>query len=181
MIAYAAIFSALYLLLSYSSSSVFGPLFRGSEAHCFRAMTMAVIAARLAYPGGPIIMSFVSGFLLLFVPAPAAFLYLPGTIGAGVSYDYFLRQGNYKTNCSNPSKVVIGSVFSGIVESLIVTAGLFVIGFNFTELITGLNQLGFDSVGLIGILTFSISKNLILSFVGGLLGMFFIKNLKKSI
>ena len=66
-------------------------------------------------------------------------------------------------------------------ESLIVTAGLFVIGFNFTELITGLNQLGFDSVGLIGILTFSISKNLILSFVGGLLGMFFIKNLKKSI
>ena len=68
MIAYAAIFSALYLLLSYSSSTVFGPLFRGSEAHCFRAMTMALIAARLAYPGGPIIMSVVSGFLLLFVP-----------------------------------------------------------------------------------------------------------------
>ena len=180
MIAYAAIFSALYLLLSYSSSTVFGPLFRGSEAHCFRAMTMALIAARLAYPGGPIIMSVVSGFLLLFVPAPAAFLYLPGTIGAGVSYDYFLRQGNYKTNSSNPSKIVIGSV-SGVVESLIVTAGLLVIGFNFTELVAGLNQLGFETIGIIGILTFSISKNLILSFVGALLGLFFIKNIKKSI
>ena len=124
VIAYAAVFSAFYLLLSYSVAITIGPVLRGSGAHLFRALLMVLIAARLGVPGGATMMGIISGVLLLAVPAPAAFLYFPGTVAAGLVYDLSLR-GNFARNATNSRRILTGSLLSGIAESVIVTGGFF--------------------------------------------------------
>ena len=165
VIAYAAVFSAFYLLLSYSVAITIGPVLRGSGAHLFRALLMVLIAARLGVPGGATMMGIISGVLLLAVPAPAAFLYFPGTVAAGLVYDLSLR-GNFARNATNSRRILTGSLLSGIAESVIVTGGFFLIGFSFTEIIAALAASGYASAGIIGIWIFALGKNIIMTTVG---------------
>ena len=176
LIAFATIFTALYFVLSYSVSIVIGPLLRGSGAHFFRAFCMVLIAAKLRSPNGPFIMGTISGILLLLVPAPHSFLYLPGSIVAGFIYDKWLQYGNYYTNSISRTKIVIGSLLSGFGESIVVTAGLFLLGFNFTEIIALANSTGLGSTSFIGIWIFSIGKNIVMSFFGAAFAFGFIKS-----
>ena len=177
LIAFATIFTALYFVLSYSVSIVIGPLLRGSGAHFFRAFCMVLIAAKLRSPNGPFIMGTISGILLLLVPAPHSFLYLPGSIVAGFIYDKWLQYGNYYTNSISRTKIVIGSMLSGFGESIVVTAGLFLLGFNFTEIIALANSTGLGSTSFIGIWIFSIGKNIVMSFFGAAFAFGFILSL----
>ena len=180
MIAYAAVFTALYMLLSYSIAITIGPVLRGSGAHLFRALLMALIAARLGVPGGATLMGIISGILLVAIPSPGAFLYLPGTIAAGIVYDFSLRGGNYSSNAKNGTRVLIGSLLSGISESVIVTGGFFVIGFSFTEIVTALAASGFASAGIVGIWVFALGKNIIMSGVGVGLALAVIRAIPRS-
>ena len=176
LIAFATIFTALYFVLSYSISVVVGPILRGSGAHFFRAFCMVLIAAKLRSPNGPFIMGTISGILLLLVPAPHSFLYLPGSIAAGLIYDKWLQFGNYYFNSISHTKIIIGSILSGIGESVVVTTGLFLIGFNFAEIIALANSTGLGSTTLIGIWVFSVRKNIVMSFFGAVFAFGFIKS-----
>tara|TARA_B100001123_G_C15179103_1_gene974577 strand:+ start:116 stop:718 length:603 start_codon:yes stop_codon:yes gene_type:complete len=166
LIAYATIFTAVYFVLSYAVSATIGPLLRGSGAHFFRALCMVLIASQLRTPNGPLVFGTVSGILLLLVPAPASYLYLPGSVGAGIVYEFYLRRGDYAKNAVSPNMIMIGSLLSGIAESAIVTAGLFAIGFSFDELITLTAATGFSNIGIVGIWVFSLGKNIIMSAIG---------------
>ena len=180
LISYAAIFTALYMLLSYSISISVGPVLRGSGAHLFRALLMAIIAAMLRGPGGPIMMSIISGVLLLAVPAPAAFLYLPGTLAAGLVYDFGLRGGNYSQNARNGFRILTASVLSGIAEAIVVTGGFFIIGFSFIEIVTAVSASGYGSSGLAGIWAVSIGKNIVMSTIGASLAILIIRLLPEN-
>ena len=166
LIAYATIFTAVYFVLSYAVSVVIGPLLRGSGAHFFRAFCMVLIASQLRTPNGPLILGIISGILLLLVPAPASYLYLPGSIGAGIVYDFWLRRGDYSKNAISTKMILIGSMLSGAAESAIVTFGLFSIGFTFSELIVFTSSTGLGSLGVLGIWIFSLSKNILMSSLG---------------
>ena len=143
-----------------------GPLLRGSGAHFFRAFCMVLIASQLRTPNGPLILGIISGILLLLVPAPASYLYLPGSIGAGIVYDFWLRRGDYSKNAISTKMILIGSMLSGAAESAIVTFGLFSIGFTFSELIVLTSSTGLGSLGVLGIWIFSLSKNILMSSLG---------------
>jgi len=176
LIAYATMFTAVYFVLSYTISIVVGPLLRGSGAHFFRAFCMVLIASQLRIPNGPLVLGIISGILLLLVPAPASYLYLPGSIGAGIVYEFWLRRGNYSKNAVSPTMAVIGSMLSGAAESSIVTFGLFTIGFTFSELVVLTSSVGLGTVGLLGIWIFSLSKNIIMSMFGAFAAIGFIKS-----
>lgn len=176
LIAYATMFTAVYFVLSYVVSATVGPLLRGSGAHFFRAFCMVLIASQLRTPNGPLVFSIVSGLLLLMVPAPASYLYLPGSIGAGLVYEFCLRRGDYAKNAISNKMMVIGSMLSGAAESAIVTAGLFAIGFSFSELLVLTTSTGFPNVGILGIWIFSLSKNILMSTLGAFVAIGFIKS-----
>ena len=99
---YAASFSALYIILAYLVTFVTGPSLRGSDAHLIRALLIVILASRFKTPGSATLMGIISGFILLGVPAPASFLYLPGSILAGLTYDLFMSIGNYSKNSNQP-------------------------------------------------------------------------------
>lgn len=176
LIAYATMFTAIYFVLAYVVSATIGPLLRGSGAHFFRAFCMVLIASQLRTPNGPLVFSIVSGFLLLMVPAPASYLYLPGSIGAGLVYEFWLRRGDYAKNAVSSNMIIVGSILSGATESAIVTAGLFAIGFSFSELLVLTASTGLPNVGIVGIWVFSLSKNILLSALGAFVAIGFIKS-----
>ena len=171
LIAYATMFTAVYFVLSYVVSATIGPLLRGSGAHFFRAFCMVLIASQLRTQNGPLVFSIVSGLLLLMVPAPASYLYLPGSIGAGLVYEFWLRRGDYAKNAISNKMIVIGSMLSGAAESAIVTAGLFAIGFSFSEI-----SVLTSDIGVVGIWVFSLSKNILMSTLGAFVAIGFIKS-----
>ena len=164
-ISYAAGFSALYLLLTYFSSLAFGPVLRGSDAHLLRALLMALLATRLRAPGGPTLMGVISGVLLLGIPAPAAFLYFPGSVAAGLVYDASLRLGPYSKRARARGPVISSSILSGLAESFVVTSSFFLIGFPFEEIVSRLAFGGLES-GVLGIWFYSLGKNAVMSIVG---------------
>lgn len=176
LVAYAGVFTALYILLSYFGSLVFGPQLRGSDAHLYRALLMAVLAWRLRSPGGPTLMGIVSGLLLLGIPAPASFLYLPGGLAAGLTYDLLMRGGNYSSNSRKSSRVIFGSVISGLAEAIIVTSGFFAIGFDFQALVERLVAGGFPT-SIWAIWLYAVGKNLVFSFIGALIALAMIRKL----
>ena len=176
LIAYATMFTAIYFVLAYVVSATIGPLLRGSGAHFFRAFCMVLIASQLRTPNGPLVFSIVSGLLLLMVPAPASYLYLPGSIGAGLVYEFWLRRGDYAKNAVSNNMIIVGSILSGATESAIVTAGLFAIGFSFSELLVLTASTGLPNVGIVGIWVFSLSKNILLSALGAFVAIGFIKS-----
>ena len=178
MISYAAAFAALYLILSYIPSLIFGSLLRGSDAHLVRAVLMAILATRFTTYGGPSLMGLISGLLLLGIPAPAAFLYFPGSLVAGVVYDASLRVGNYGKAARKRRRIILSSILAGIAESSIVTAGFFLIGFPFQEIVYRLALGGFEP-GIGGIWLYSVGKNVIMSIVGGSVAIYLIPRLAR--
>ena len=177
-ISYAAMFSALYLLLAYFTSLFLGPQLRGSDAHLIRATLMVLLAARLRTPGGPILMGLISGMLLLGIPAPISFFYLPGSLAAGLVYDASLNMGNYAEATQSRKRVILASALSGLSESIIVTAGFFIIGFPFQEISTRLS-LGGLNPGIAGIWLYSIGKNGLMSIIGAIIALSLIPRLKR--
>ena len=176
LIAYATMFTAIYFVLAYVVSATIGPLLRGSGAHFFRAFCMVLFASQLRTPKGPFVFSIISGFLLLMVPAPASYLYLPGSVGAGLVYEFWLRRGDYAKNAVSNNMIIVGSILSGATESAIVTAGLFAIGFSFSELLVLTASTGLPNIGIAGIWIFSLSKNILLSAIGAFVAIGFIKS-----
>ena len=177
LITYSAVFAALYLSITYLSSLAFGSILRGSDAHMVRAALMAILATRLKTPGGPTLMGLLSGILLLGVPAPASFIYLPGSIASGLIYDLCLRIGNYGDVSRRKMRILSSSLFSGLVESTIVTALLFLIGFSFSEILLRLT-LGGIFPGVAGIWFYSLGKNAIMSLIGASLAIALIPRFK---
>ena len=100
----------------------------------------------------------------------------PGSIGAGLVYEFFLRRGDYAKNAISNKMMVIGSMLSGAAESAIVTAGLFAIGFSFSELLVLTTSTGFPNFGILGIWIFSLSKNILMSTLGAFVAIGFIKS-----
>ena len=176
LIAYATMFTAIYFVLAYVVSATIGPLLRGAGAQFFRAFCMVLIASQLRTPNGPLVFSIISGFLLLMVPAPASYLYLPGSVGAGLVYEFWLRRGDYAKNAVSNNMIIVGSILSGATESAIVTAGLFAIGFSFSELLVLTASTGLPNIGIAGIWIFSLSKNILLSAIGAFVAIGFIKS-----
>ena len=87
-----------------------------------------------------------------------------------------LFPNNYYFNSISHTKIIIGSILSGIGESVVVTTGLFLIGFNFAEIIALANSTGLGSTTLIGIWVFSVGKNIVMSFFGAVFAFGFIKS-----
>ncbi|MBI4257743.1 MAG: hypothetical protein HY619_02200 [Thaumarchaeota archaeon] len=113
-------------------------------------------------------MGVIGGFLLLGVPAPAAFLYLPASIFAGLVYDYSLRS-DYGRAVLKKSRVIPAAILSGVAESVTAMAGLFVLGFPFELLLGRLDLIGI--AGPIGILLYGLGKNIVMSTVGALVAL----------
>lgn len=175
LIAIAALFAALYILLSYVSSYIVGPQLRGVDAHFWRALLMAVLASRLRTRGGPTLMGLVSGFLLLGIPAPAAFLYLPASVLAGLVYDYALWS-DYSQAVLKKSRAIPAAVLSGIAESITAMIGLFILGFPFETLLGRLDLIGLT--GPIGILLYGLGKNVAMSALGAAVALLLLPKLQ---
>ena len=173
---YAASFSALYLILGYLVTFVTGPSLRGSDAHLIRALLIVVLASRFKTPGSATLMGIISGFILLGIPAPASFLYLPGSILAGLTYDLFMSIGNYSKNSKNKILIILFSIFSGISEAIIVTFGFIMLGFEFYEILARLSIFNMN-IGYYGIWLYSIGKNVIMSFIGAIVATVIVSKL----
>ena len=177
-IAYSAILSSLYLILSYITSYAIGPQIRGIDAHFWRAMLMTILAMRLRVIGGPSLMGVISGFLLLAVPSSTSFLYLHSSILCGITYDLIMKS-SYNNSRIKRSIIITSSIISGLVESVSVLIGLFIFGFPFNILLGRLELIGMASP--IGIFIYGIGKNVIMSGLGAFTAIFIISRINPKL
>lgn len=120
-------------------------------------------------------MGLVSGFLLLGIPAPAAFLYLPASVLAGLVYDYALWS-DYSQAVLKKSRAIPAAVLSGIAESITAMIGLFILGFPFETLLGRLDLIGLT--GPIGILLYGLGKNVAMSALGAAVALLLLPKLQ---
>lgn len=117
------------MLYGFLSGITLGEQLHGVDVHIARAFFMATLAAQLSTPGGPTLMGIISGIALTRVPGPSAPFLLPASILAGITYDFFMRGGDYRTNTRKSLWIFLASAVSGLGESAVVMGGLTIIGF----------------------------------------------------
>jgi len=178
IIAYSAILSSLYIVLSYITSYTLGPQIRGIDAHFWRAMLMTILALRLRVIGGPSLMGLISGFLLLAVPSSTSILYLHSSLLCGITYDLIMKT-SYNKPKINRNIIIISAILSGFIESISVLTGLFILGFPFNILLGRLELIGMAST--VGILIYGIGKNVIMSGLGAIAAIFIVSRINANI
>ncbi len=176
MVTNSAAFSAVYVTYGYLSSIILGNILHGMDIHFIRAFLMIILAVRLKNVGGPTLMGFISGVLIFVAPfsSPDKPILPFATIAAGTAYDAALRKG-YSNNVVKPIRVLPAASLSGVVEAVVVTVGLTVMGFPFEEA-AALLSLFIPKADVYAIWGYLLGRNLVISLVGAIAALNLVKS-----
>jgi hypothetical protein len=112
--------SALYIISAGLVSSLFGNLAKGYPEHFLRGILMTIVVISTGRKWSATIMGVVCGVVFAFaVGAPAPYV-LASTIVSGLVYDLALMgKGPYSKIIKSAWRITLGSVVSGLAESLV--------------------------------------------------------------
>jgi hypothetical protein len=159
------VMSALYIVSAGLVSSLFGYAVKGYPEHFLRGILMTIVVISTGRRWSATIMGVVCGLVFaVAVPAPAPYL-LASTIVSGLVFDLALMgKGPFSRIVSSVWRVTLGSMVSGLAESLVALTILTLAGV--------LNGIFYTIAAL---WETDIALNLVLSALGAIVGIMIIR------